>query len=139
MVRAALQFHVEWNCTRSSFSSYCRHLTDYMVYLLQPAIDNGSLSIFPTNKRSAHILGVWVNTRPTGCGDTNSNSNSNSNSNTTGVYCNHTASEIGSHLKHKCRVHIAVRYGFLRISPYIYNTSMDVEKLCEHLLALLLI
>lgn len=145
MVRAALEFHAHWNNNdHGTFVSYCRQLTNHMADRLKPLISNGYLFILPAHKRCGHIFGVRVNSKPTYVGTASAVSSTERaddaySSSSVVSYAPHSAAEIASHLKTHCRVLIAVRYGFLRISPYIYNTIEDVDRLCDCLIDYLLL
>lgn len=86
---------------------YLTFLTDRLAALITEAFPAGPLSVLPKQQRSGNILGVRVDV-----------------SGSWSV----SPGRIVEEMKTRHNIHIALRFGVIRLSPYIFNTEADVLR-----------
>ena len=104
MVREALQLlTLKWS--PHAIQSYLMSLTDFIATQLETLLGSSVVVIKPKSLRSGHILGLRLLDPTSGAS---------------------VLSEVHRRLKEH-RVYVSVRSGWLRVSPYIYNTPSEAN------------
>ena len=109
MVRVALGCILRWNCPEEACilpREYCRYLTNHAEELLRESIARQLIAVTPRERRCDHILGLRLLSPAL------------------------DPSELRQFLRDH-QIHVAVRCGYVRVSPYLYNTAEDVGALCS--------
>lgn len=99
----------DWTIPR--IHSYITSLNDYVVDRLEPLIAEGWINIPEKAQRSGHILGILILPRALW-----------------------EQEEVVQEMKlqmREAKIKISVRYHWLRVAPYIYNTLQDMKALCQ--------